>query len=271
MTVNYYFKDKPTKDVTLEVLDANGKSIRTFKGKPQVEGQPPTPSTEPQMPMETGFNQFVWNLRLANATTIPGMILWAGSTAGPKVAPSKYTVKMSYDGKVMATETFNLKADPRLATTQEDFQKQFDLGLKIRDKLSETHDALNDIKDIRTQLEAISARLKAPEQKDLIDKAKDIVTKMTAVEEELNQTKIKSSQDALNYPIKLNNKLAALGSSVGTGDFAPTQQANDVYNELSGKINAQLDILNKLKNEDVAAFNKLYAERSLPVITTKKK
>jgi photosystem II stability/assembly factor-like uncharacterized protein len=271
MTVNYYFKEKPTKDVTLEVLDANGKSVRSFKGKPQVEGQPQVPSTEPQMPMEPGFNQFVWNLRLANATTIPGMILWAGSTAGPKVAPANYTVKMSYDGKVIATETFNLKADPRLATTQADFQKQFDLGLKIRDKLSETHDALNEIKDLRTQLEAISARLKAPEQKDLIDKAKDIVTKMTAVEEELNQTKIKSSQDALNFPIKLNNKLAALGSSIGGGDYAPTQQAYDVYGELSGKIDVQLDILNKIKAEDVAAFNKLYAERSLPVITTKKK
>jgi photosystem II stability/assembly factor-like uncharacterized protein/uncharacterized protein (DUF1778 family) len=268
--VNYFFRDKPTKEVSLEFLDSTGKVLRTFKGKPQVDGQPQMPSFEPSLPMEQGFNQFVWNLRLPNATTIPGMILWAGNTAGPKVVPGNYSVRMTYDGKVVATETFNIKADPRLSTTQEDFQKQFDLRMKIYKKLTETHDALNEIKDLRTQFEGISARLK-PEQKDLIDKAKDIIKKITAVEEELNQTKIKSSQDALNFPIKLNNKLAALGSSVDAGDYAPTQQAYLVYEDLSAKIDAQLAILEKVKMEDVVAFNKAFADKQLPVITTKKK
>ncbi len=110
-----------------------------------------------------------------------------------------------------------------------------------------------------------------PEQKDLKDKAFEIVKKLTAVEEELMQTKIKSSQDALNYPIKLNNKLAALASSVDSADYAPTAQSYDVYNDLSGKIDAQLAVLVKIKTEDITAFNRLFAEKNLPVIVTKSK
>jgi predicted Zn-dependent peptidase len=104
-----------------------------------------------------------------------------------------------------------------------------------------------------------------------VDKSKEIIKNISAVEEELNQTKIKSSQDALNFPIKVNNKLAALASSIDSGDYAPTTQSYEVYNELAAQIDSQLTILNKVKLEDIAAFNKLFAEKNLPVITTKKK
>jgi photosystem II stability/assembly factor-like uncharacterized protein len=271
VVINYFFKDKPNKELTLEFIDSKGTTLRTYKGKPTVEGQPQLPGSEPSLPMQLGYNQFVWNMRLPNATTIPGMILWAGSTTGPKVVPGNYQIRMSYDGKVISTESFTLKTDPRLATTQEEFQKQFDLRMKIHNKLTETHDALLEIRDIRKQFEELSARLKSPEQKDLIEKSKEIIKKITAVEEELNQTKIKSSQDALNFPIKVNNKLAALGSSIDSGDYAPTMQAYDVYTELSAIIDTQLGILNKVRTEEIAAFNRLFVERNLPVITTKKK
>lgn len=108
-----------------------------------------------------------------------------------------------------------------------------------------------------------------PEQKDVRDQAAAIAKKLTAVEEELMQTKIKSSQDALNYPIKLNNKLAALASSVDSADYAPTAQSYDVYNDLTGKIDAQLAIFARIKADDIAAFNKAYTDKSLPVIVTR--
>jgi len=95
--------------------------------------------------------------------------------------------------------------------------------------------------------------------------------KLTAIEEELNQTKIKSGQDALNFPIKLNNKLAALASSVDGADYAPTAQSYDVYNDLTGKIDAQLATLGRIKAEDIAAFNRAFAEKNLPVIVTRGK
>ena len=267
--INYYLKSKP-KEITLEFTDASGKTIRKLNRKPPVESAPPTPPTEPNLPTEIGLNQFVWNYRLPNATGLPGLIMWGGTLAGPRVVPGNYSVKFSVDGKVIATESFAVKADPRIVTTQADFQKQFDFLLQTRDKLTATHEAILEIRDLRKQLEDLSARMK-PEQKDLKDKAAEIIKKLTAVEEALNQTKIKSGQDALNYPIRLNNKLAALASTVDGADYAPTAQSYDVYNDLAGKIDTQLAALVSIKTNDIAAFNKLFAERNLPVITTKGK
>lgn len=270
VVTHYWLKTKP-KEVTLEYLDASGKVLRKFTGKPPVEGQappPPAPGSDPNLPTEIGLNRFTWNFRLPNATTLPGFIMWGGSLAGPKIVPGNYQVRFSVDGKVIGIESFTVKADPRLATTQDDFQKQFDFLSKTSEKLSATHAAILEIRDVRKQLEELSSRMK-PEQKDLKDQAAAIGKKLTAVEEELMQTKIKSSQDALNFPIKLNNKLAALSSLVDGSDDAPTAQAYDVYNDLSGKIDAQLAVLARIKSDDIAAFNKAYSERALPVVITK--
>lgn len=270
--INYYLKEKPKQDISIEFLDASGTSVRKFSSNVPREGAPtppPTPGQAP-VPMEIGLNRFIWNFRLPNATGLPGLIMWGGSLNGPKIVPGNYQVRFSVDGKVISTEPITIKADPRLSTTQAEFQKQFDFLSKTRAKVSETHEAILEIRDIRTQLETLSARLK-PEQKDLKDKAADIIKKVTAVEEELIQTKIKSSQDALNFPIKLNNKLAALGSSVDSADYPPTNQAYIVYDDLVGRIDAQLAILAKIKTEDITAFNKMFSEKQMPAIVTKGK
>ena len=124
------------------------------------------------------------------------------------------------------TESFDLKKDPRLETTQEDFAKQFDLLWKIRNKLDETHKAIIKIRDMRQQIEAVSRRIASqPNAKAAVDAGKSLNAKITAIEEALYQTKNQSSQDPLNYPIRLNNKLAALGGSVGGSDNPPTDQA----------------------------------------------
>jgi photosystem II stability/assembly factor-like uncharacterized protein len=269
----YYLKTKPQKEISLEFLNADGKVLRKFTGKPESK-EPNVPANrnqdEPNLPTEAGLNRFVWNLRSPSATNIPNLILWGANLAGPKVVPGNYAVRLVVDGKTIATENFAVKADPRISTTPEEFQKQFDLLSKINQKLTETHEAILEIRDVRKQFEDLSARLK-PEQKDFKDRAAEIVKKLTAVEEELVQTKIKSSQDALNFPIRLNNKLAALSSTVDGGDSAPTQQSYLVFEELSDKIDRQLTILSQVKNGDIAAFNKTFAEKNLPVIVTRSK
>lgn len=258
--INYWLKSKP-KDISLEFLDAAGKVVRKFTGRSGGPG-------EPSVSAEPGLNRFVWNLRLPNAATLPGLIMWGGSLAGPRIVPGSYQVKLSADGKVVATEPFILKADPRLSTTQEEFQKQFDFLLRSTEKLTATHNAILEIRDLRKQIEDLASRFK-PEQTDLKDQAADIVKRLTAVEEELIQTKIRSSQDALNFPIRLNNKLAALSSIVDGGDYAPTAQAYDVYNDLTAKIDTQLAALAKIKAENIAAFNRSYNQKGLPVIVVK--
>ena len=265
--VNYYLKDLPKKDVTIEFLDSTNVVIRTFTRRMDAaDGGAPG---EPQPAAEIGFNTFVWNYRLANATTIQNLIMWGGSLAGPRIPPGNYSTRLTVDGKVIGTEPLVVKADLRLTTTQDDFAKQFDLMKKVNSKLTETHTAINELRDVRTQIENLSRRLK-PENKDLIDKAKDIVTKLTAVEEALHQTKIRSGQDALNFPIRLNNKLAALSSFVDSSDYGPTASAYVVYTDLTAKIDAELAKYAAIKSQDIADFNKQYAAKGLPVVVTAK-
>jgi hypothetical protein len=196
--------------------------------------------------------------------------MWAGSVTGPQAAPGNYTAKLTAGGQTLAT-SFELRKDPRLATTQEEFNKQVSLLLQIRDKLSETHGAITRIRDVRKQTLDLAARYQdLPEGKAIGDSAKDLAKKLTAVEEALYQTKMQSSQDPLNYPIKLNNKLAALGGIVASADSAPTEQSYQLHEELTSAINAQLKTLGAVLDKDVAEFNRLVREKNVPAVVVKK-
>ena len=278
--VYYYSKNKPSGEVTIELTDASGKSIRKFSSKPPAgEGAGPAPGGEEgffgggprRVPAEAGLNRFVLDLRYADATRFPGLIMWGGNTTGPRVVPGPCQVKLTIDGKTMV-QSFDVKKDPRLETSQADFAKQLELLLKIRDKFSETSEAILQIRDIRKQIDEITNRLKdQPSGKAIADAAKPLKAKLTSIEEELYQTKNQSSQDPLNYPIRLNNKLAALGSVVASADAAPTDQSYVLYEELSGKINVQLQKLDETIRTDLPAFNKLVREQDVPAVFIKPK
>src|SRR5437870_8719558 len=164
------------------------------------------------------------------------MILWAGGTRGPRIVPGNYQVKLSVDGKTM-TESFEVKPDPRLTTTAADYAKQLDLALKIRDKLTETHNAIIQIRDVKKQIDDLVKRI-GPQSKPIADVGNALTKKLTEVEEALYQTKNQSSQDPLNFPIRLNNKLAALMGVVARSETPPNDQSFAVNDELVGQINA---------------------------------
>jgi hypothetical protein len=208
-----------------------------------------------------GLNHFVWNLRYPDATGFPGLIMWAGSLTGPTVAPGVYTVKLTVDGKTQ-TQTFEVKKDPRLSTTPEDYAKQVSLALQIRDKLSATNEGVIRIRELRKQLEDYTRR----DDKRVADAAKALTQKLTAVEEELYQTKNRASEDPLNFPIKLNNKLAHVLGVVESSDNPPTQQSYMVYEDVATRVNAQLKTLDTLLTTDLAAFNKLIHDANVPAI-----
>jgi len=155
-----------------------------------------------------------------------------------------------------------VKKDPRLETTPEEYSKQLTLALQIRDKLSETNEGVIRIREVRRQLEQYTGR----SDKRVSDAAKDLIKKLTAVEEELYQTKNRASEDPLNFPIKLNNKLAHVLMVVSGSDNQPTQQSNMVYEDLATQVNGKLKILNTLLTTDLAAFNKLVRDANVPAI-----
>jgi uncharacterized protein (DUF2164 family) len=213
----------------------------------------------------------VWDLRYPDVTRFPGMILWAGETRGPRAAPGTYQVKLTVGGN-SSTQSFEVKKDPRLETTDADFAKQFDLLTKIRDKLTETHEAILKIRDAKKQIDDVTNRVKdQPNGKVIADAAKTLKANMVAVEEALYQTKNQSNQDPLNYPIRLNNKLAALAGVVAAADSAPTDQAFVIYDELTGKINEQLQKLDQILRTELPAFNKLVRDQDTPAVFVKPK
>lgn len=281
VAVYYSLKAKPTSEVEIEFLDPAGKSIRKFTGRVRRPDGPPAatpPPSEgggfgapppPNVPMEVGLNRFVWDTRHSDAVRFPGMILWAGETRGPKMAPGTYQVKLTVDGKSL-TQSFEIKADPRVSTTPADYGKQLELGLKIRDKLSETHNAIIQIREVRRQVEDLLKRVTGQPNFKVVNDAGTALNKnLTAVEEMLYQTKNQSNQDPLNYPIRLNNKLAALGGVVGSAEAAPTAQSYAVYDELVTQIDAELRKLEQIMRTEVPAFNQLVREQNIPAIVIK--
>jgi photosystem II stability/assembly factor-like uncharacterized protein len=279
--VYYYLKNKPAGEVSLEFLDGAGKSIKRFSSKAPESQAPAAPAGDEEgffggggprrAPAEAGLNRFVWDLRYPDATRFPGLIMWAGSTTGPRVVPGTYQVRLTVDGKT-TTQSFEIKKDPRLETTQADFAKQLDLLLKVRDKFSQTSDAILQIRDARKQMDDITNRLKGqPGGKAIADAATALKSKLSSVEEELYQTKNQSSQDPLNYPIRLNNKLAAISGVVASSDAAPTDQSYAVYDEIAGKIDAQLQKLETIMRTDLPAFNKLVRDQDVPAVFLKQK
>jgi photosystem II stability/assembly factor-like uncharacterized protein len=275
VVVNYWLKDKVAKEVKIDFLDAKGAVVRTFtkraEGSAGGEGAPQGGGGgrrggggDPPVAAEAGMNTFVWNFRKPNATPIEPLILWAGSTAGPRVPPGNYAVRLIVDGKPVSTEPFAIKEDPRVPVTQADLEAQYDLMNKVHDKLNATHSAILDIREMKTQLDGVRSRVRG--DKALADMAADITKKLTAVEEAVVQTKIHAGQDALNFPIRLNNKLAALSSSIDSSDDAPTAQQLAVFAELTAQVDAQLAELARIKSTELADFNKQYSAKGLPVI-----
>ena len=282
VVVYYSLKAKPTSDVQLEFLDMAGKSIRKFTGRVARAGggaaspQAGPPSDEggfggggATVTTNVGLNRFIWDARYADASRFPGMILWSGETRGPKIAPGKYQVKLTVEGTAQ-TQSFEVKADPRLTTTSADYAKQLELGLKIRDKLSETNNAILQIRDVRKQIEDLLKRVSGQPNFKVVNDAGTALNKsMVAIEEALYQTKNQSSQDPLNFPIRLNNKLAALGGVVGSAEAAPTAQSYVVYEEVVGQIDAELQKFSKIMKTDVPAFNQLVKDQNIPAVVVK--
>jgi hypothetical protein len=260
----------------LEILDQKGQVVRKYPPKNPPEEEGPEAGAEPRsqrergLPVDAGLNRFAWDLRYEGASRVPHSPLWAGSTEGPVALPGNYQVRLTVNGKTY-TAPLEVKPDPRLKVTQQDLEKQFDLLIKIRDRVTEAHDTVNHIRDIRGQMEALNKRLENdPHAKVIADAGKQLDKKMTEVEEALIQTKSKSSQDVLNYPIRLNNQLVALGGVVASADTAPTQASYEVFDMLSKQLDEQMAKWKQIMSTDVPAYDEVVRKQEVPAIIVPK-
>jgi len=277
VVVYYYFKNRPMDEIKLDFLDASGSLMKSFSSKAAAgenqdeEDSPRRGGGAPRVSADSGQNRFVWDMRYPDAVTVPGAILWGGTTRGPQAIPGNYSVRLTL-GSDTLTQSFEIRMNPRLRVSRADYEEQVNFLIKIRDKVSAAHEAVNMLRDIRKQIDDLSRRVKdQPNEKRIRDAVKSLNGKMTSVEEEIIQTKIKSSQDALNYPIKLNNKIAALTGIVADGDGRPTRQSYEVFESLSAQLEVQLAAYRDILDKDLPAFNQAIKEQEVPAVILKPK
>jgi len=287
--VAYYLKEKPEGELKLTFLDAQGKEIKAFSGNvvaPRfIEGarliEGPTLAAaqsgpvvqqggvaqkDPPIPNAAGANRFIWDMRYPEAKKVDGYVAAESAMVGPAAPPGTYQVRLTV-GDQTYSESFTIHKDPRISATQADLEAQFELRLKIRDKLSETHDAINMLRNMRRQIEDWVQRTQEREDHEAIVKAgESLKAKLTSIEDELVQSKAKSRQDTLNFPARLNAKLANLAGVVASADAAPTRQAYELFEDLVARIDVQLRRLQELIDTDVAAFNSLMRESDVPAL-----
>lgn len=263
--IHFYLKDKPDTSlaVNLEILENSGKLIKKFVSN--------SPKKEDKFTVKQGLNRFVWNMRYEDATKFDGIILWGGGLQGPKAMPGSYKAKLTMGDKSMEVP-FEILPDPRSKATPADFQAQFDFLMAVRDKLTETHDAINTIRETRKQINSVPGRIKNEDDKKEIGKAaKAIDDKITAIEKTLYQTQNKSGQDPLNFPIRLNNKLSDLAGNASLSDFPPTQQVIAVKDDVTAKIDEQLSQLKSVLLTEIPAFNELVKSKNIPAVVVSEK
>jgi photosystem II stability/assembly factor-like uncharacterized protein len=226
-------------------------------GDGRGRGGPPT------APAAAGFNRVTWNLEYAGPTTFPGMILWGASTSGPMALPGNYDVRLTVDGQSQI-QPLVVRKHPWHAVSEEDLIEQFDFAIQIRDKVSEADNAVIQIRRINDQVKDRLSRSQDPQLKSAGDR---LAARLSAVEEEIYQVRNQSNQDPLNFPIKINNRLASLLGVVTRGEGKPIAAAYPIFKDLTAELKAQTDRLQQALATDLTAFNTEAKRAGVEVIT----
>ncbi|HTS56259.1 MAG TPA: hypothetical protein VMH03_01845 [Terriglobales bacterium] len=271
--IYYFLKNKPKAETVIEILDGSGAVIRKYSSsKTQELEEPLDPDDkkpEKQIKPEAGLNRFVWDLRYEQTSQVPDYYLWEykDGSRGPLALPGKYQVRITTDAKTQ-TASFDVKLDPRVKVEAADLEKQFSLLIQVRDELSRVYDAVNQIQDVRLQLEGIKKRL--PDNagtKPVSAAATELDQKILLVRDNLVQLKIKSNEDSVSYPQKVDSKLAALAIMIGNWtDSPPTQAQYRTFEKLRGQAEDSISRWNELEKTDLVAFQKMMAGQNIQAI-----
>ena len=285
--VYYLLDDEPADGVVLSFLDASGEIIKSFTSRPaEVETDDQEDDAEEKttrfVSAKKGLNRFVWDMHYENATrstedspirdTYEPLKKSRPGTNGPLAAPGRYRVELTV-GESVQTEPFEIRPDPRLKITQADFDAQFDLLRRVRDKLSEANGAIDRLRRIQRQsLEASQRARKAEavgerDREAIASAARELNKKLEVVEAELTQIEMEGPSDVVRVPVKLVDLLSGLIDSIALGDAAPTTPMLELFEHLSQLVDEQQSRLQEAVDRDVVEFNELVADAELPAIS----
>ena len=242
--VIWYHLREPGQTVTLTFRDESGTEVASFSSEPDPDaiGTPRNPPPDP-IANKAGLNQFVWDLRYPGPLQIPGAIYRRYDPIGPIAPPGTYDVEMRV-GNYSATRSFEVLADPRLDTTQQEFDELNDFLLSVRDEITSTHEVVFRIRELRDRIEA-QMDLEGPGSRAR-QEGEQVARQLMIIEEKLIQFRAKATQDLINYPVRLNDKLSTLFTLVEFSDSPPAKQDYELFDELKERIQVVVDELDEL-------------------------
>ncbi|HTS11330.1 MAG TPA: hypothetical protein VMH00_04370 [Candidatus Limnocylindrales bacterium] len=237
--IDYSFKAEPKDDITLEILDASGKTVRKYSSKEKKPGEVDEffgRRGTPPIPKKAGLNRVVWDMRYEPPRGVPGAVYDNGPPEGVLALPGKYEVKLTAEGKSY-TEPVELQQDPRAKISAADLERQFKLATQIRDLEDDDNKIVLEIRDLRAQVQAMEKRLGQDDgSKSVRDAAEALKKKIADIENELIEPKATANEDQLNYGNMLNSQLSYLLNSVDDADVAPTQAEEEQYEAFRGQM-----------------------------------
>ncbi len=276
--INYYIKDLKENDkVRIDILDSKNKIIQSYSNKSlkddnkNNESKPVLSNTQDidyaltgmvtkSLDVKSGGNRLIWDMRYPGFTSFEGMVLYSSPNVGPKAVPGSYKVKMYYNNEII-DQDFVIVKDPRVSNTLDDYNKQFNFLIDVRNEVSRANQAIIDIRKGRENLNFIKKQINDNDQ--LINLINEFDQKITKVENNIHMTKNKSRQDPLNYGIRINNRLAFLMADSQRGDYPPTDQALEFFIEIKKELNSELINLNKILLEYTEIINRQIEENNI--------
>ena len=201
----------------------------------------------------------------------PGAFYGGTGPHGPLALPGDYQVKLTANGKTQ-TATLHLSIDPRTKGQEEALQKQFVLSQQVTDRISQLHQAINEIRDLKSQIKALHAKFDKEERvKPALAAADEMEHRMSEVEQQLIQVNLKGSEGSLAFPVMLNEQLDTFSHSIDAGDREPTKPQMDVFTSLSGRLDAQLQKWAQIQKDDLPKVTALIKQADLPPLLVKPK
>ncbi|HET9481992.1 MAG TPA: glycosyl hydrolase, partial [Candidatus Polarisedimenticolia bacterium] len=275
VAIRYHLASAPKEDeeLKLEILDESGELLRSLSSlkeepsapNPFARFMPPGTIPPRKLAAEEGTNRYVWNFRLADAEMVEDAVLW-GSGVGPRVPPGSYQVRLSLRDW-SATAPIRILPDPRLSVTAGDLAAQFELGRDVWQAISLSHRTLKRIRSIREQVDGLTKRLAEAGLGDGLTAAgATVLEQLATIEEAIHQKRNESSQDALNFPPKLDNQLVALLGVVESADAKPTGASRERYLELKAELDRLVGDLAGVESGPLAAFNQLVRSKQAPPV-----
>ncbi|MDZ4721638.1 MAG: glycosyl hydrolase [Roseiflexaceae bacterium] len=267
--ITYALKNQPKQPITLTFSDAQGNLLRSFTSRDLSSTEKPK---EQKAPAAAGWNRFVWDMRHTPVTKIEGKDPIAEATVdGPLVPPGMYQVALKV-GDTTLTEQFEVTKPSTIQASQEDLQAQYDLLVRIYTKLNETVAGVNRARDLRAQLDGWATRSEQlSDGKAIGEVAKALKEKVLEIEKELQVPDLRAGwADNFNNGVRLLAQLSSLTDLVELGDYRPTDQAEEFFTHIVGKIDAVLGRLNAVIEAELPAINAGIAAAQVGAILPKK-